>query len=229
MRDTVIDKPPVLSKEDPLTLARYIPTGEIRHIKDVLNGLACDCQCDKCEERLEAIQGASNVWHFRHNGNKKCDGGKETALHKFAKQIIKRSNTIKISEVESFGYEKSLIEEPLGGFTIDAIVENENKKLIVEVAVTHFMEVRKEEFIRSSKIKAVEIDLSKVSRQIEEKELERILIHECALKRVIEYEEGGEVKKEVETSDDSNFWIWAAILVFIGWLLGRNKNESDSS
>lgn len=71
-----------------LTLAKH-SSGKIISIRDAANGLACDCECFCCGERLIARQGEINKgWSFAHESGAECAGAVETALHKSAIQLI---------------------------------------------------------------------------------------------------------------------------------------------
>lgn len=77
-----------------LSYAFHEPTSRYIYIKDAENGLKCNCRCEKCKERLEAIQGNQRDQHFRHYIKTDCGGAPETAIHKYAKQIIAEHSEI---------------------------------------------------------------------------------------------------------------------------------------
>lgn len=57
-------------------------TGELLSIKDVQRGLACNCVCAACGERLEAKKGEVNTHHFAHEHNNDCYYGAEIAVYR---------------------------------------------------------------------------------------------------------------------------------------------------
>lgn len=67
--------------------------GHIYGANEVRNGRACECVCPSCGAELVAKQGAEKAWHFAHYPGadpariNACMGG-ETALHKYAKQVL---------------------------------------------------------------------------------------------------------------------------------------------
>ncbi len=59
--------------------------------KNVPNGDKCDCVCPGCESPLRANQGSPNSKrraYFSHQVKSECLNGYETAVHKYAKQLI---------------------------------------------------------------------------------------------------------------------------------------------
>jgi len=69
---------------------------KIIHINDIpLNerGLKANCICPSCNKPLLAVLGNKQVHHFRHY-NEDCGAALESALHLFAKQVIKKNKKI---------------------------------------------------------------------------------------------------------------------------------------
>lgn len=65
--------------------------GRMVSVDAVMRGLKCECVCPQCSSALIAVQGEIRAHHFRHHvepAAKDCYGAPETALHKFAKQVI---------------------------------------------------------------------------------------------------------------------------------------------
>ncbi len=58
-------------------------------------GKACGCVCPECRRPLVAKHGAKNVAHFAHIGNA-CGGGRETAIHKAAKQVLLERRCLRV-------------------------------------------------------------------------------------------------------------------------------------
>ena len=56
------------------------------YVDNVANGLACDCYCPACKERLVAKNGGKKrIHHFSHVSGVDCEGAYETMLHRLAK------------------------------------------------------------------------------------------------------------------------------------------------
>ena len=63
-----------------------------------------NCYCPKCREKLIPRMGEKNRWHFAHKSNKQCDGNFESSLHLYAKELIKKNNTILLPQVSISEY-----------------------------------------------------------------------------------------------------------------------------
>lgn len=72
--------------------------GKIIHISEVPiedNGLKCGCLCPVCNDMLVAKKkGKKRVPYFAHKSNSSCTGSIETALHLFAKEVIKENRCL---------------------------------------------------------------------------------------------------------------------------------------
>lgn len=69
-------------------LLRYAlnPQNKLVSIEDVAKGLACECHCPACNEKLIAKNcGAKRIHHFSHASGTDCKGAYETMLHQLAK------------------------------------------------------------------------------------------------------------------------------------------------
>lgn len=67
-------------------------TGNFVHIDEVSNGLACDCYCPSCRERLVARNGgAKRIHHFAHAFGVDCENAYETMLHQLAKLRVQEA------------------------------------------------------------------------------------------------------------------------------------------
>jgi hypothetical protein len=77
-------------------------TNQIVNVKDVKNGLACNCYCAGCEGQLIAVtQGRVQRPHFRHHIESNCPFNNfETYLHWLAKGLINEMKDIKLPEIK---------------------------------------------------------------------------------------------------------------------------------
>ena len=184
--------------------------GDLKHISDVKNGLKCDCICPACNEKLVAKNGGSKrINHFSHHTNKECKYGAQTSLHLAAKDILNKSKRIKVPKVEIFvnkgikigpyGFisigefieisdtfsipiEKVILEKKLHSYIPDVVIISKGKKLIVEIAVTHFVGREKLKLIKDSKISAIEINLSHLKNDFKIDQLEKHIVEELDYK-----------------------------------------------
>jgi hypothetical protein len=213
-----------------LKLPYGLRDGQLIHIGDAINGLACDCQCPGCGAQLVAKNGAANqkVAHFAHHKSAECSTGLQTALHLAAKDIIAGHKQLRlpgasghfsftenfwasfdfdarryadnlfssVGYVESYGYLPSdytlasryhlpsqvialnevVLEKRTGDIIPDIMVRVGEKWLLVEVAVTHFVDAEKLARIKALGVPALEIDLSNIRRDLSLPELEELIV-----------------------------------------------------
>lgn len=179
--------------------------GTLVHINDVQEkGLKCECYCSSCNAKLVARKGSQKVHHFAHYNAPECKHAVQTALHIAAKDIIAQQLKFTIPgyskyiDEESFFddvdifvdipdpivffSEKALtvtnvyLEKKTNDFVPDIILEIGDKKLIVEIAVTHFIDKDKHQKILTHGISVIEIDLSSFKDNFELGLLEELVI-----------------------------------------------------
>ncbi|MER9278446.1 hypothetical protein [Mesorhizobium sp. M0522] len=151
--------------------------GTLVHVDDVPSGLACACNCPGCEGRMVARKGAVKVHHFAHHSERDgstCTSPGETALHKFAKNILDERLEIALPEMvvensddrevvvqpTKIAFEAAVLEARVETVVPDVVLELRDRKLIVEFKVTHACDEVKIARIRSMNVGAIEIDLS---------------------------------------------------------------------
>ncbi len=157
---------------------------KIVHISNVPNGLKCDCSCPSCNGLLEAHnKGKIVTHHFKHHNKSNCKGALETSIHLAAKHLFLERREVQtpdlFASVPGF-YEQKVLsqklykasnifdEYSLGDFKPDIFIEFESTRegtlykvpLIVEIAVTHFIDEDKLAKIEKKGISAIEIDIS---------------------------------------------------------------------
>ena len=116
--------------------------------------------------------------HFSHYSGHNCEYGYETSLHLAAKEIISKAKTIVIPYVflhspypykkdellckaKEMQIDKVELEKHYDGIIPDIVLHKGNKKLFVELFVTHRIDEEKLERLRKANISTIEIDLSK--------------------------------------------------------------------
>jgi competence CoiA-like predicted nuclease len=62
--------------------------GKMYEPHQISKGLICGCICPECKGKLIAKHGNKVIKHFAHHSWQNCTGGRESAIHKTAKQIL---------------------------------------------------------------------------------------------------------------------------------------------
>lgn len=129
--------------------------------------------------------------HFAHStGNRPCAGGAETGIHLAAKQLIVDRQEIpvpllqaKVEGEDSLGYavieaktlfsgcdrrkvDSTKLEFSLGDIRPDLIVTMGNTDILVEVAVTHYIDEEKRKRLAARGQRCIEIDLGDIDRSV---------------------------------------------------------------
>ena len=170
-------------------------SGELVHISNTKRGLACRCVCSgQCGRRVIAHRGRIRP-HFQHQraeDGHTCLSAGETALHKFAKGILSKRlelclpaleetdgwNTVAVVKEKCWKFSRVILEMRHGEIVPDVICLVNDRRLLVEFAVTHFCASEKIEKIKTMNIGAIEIDLSKY-RDAQLSELENIILFDA--------------------------------------------------
>ena len=195
-------------------------------VSEVESGLACNCVCAACGDRLQAKKGKKNVHHFAHDpsgGTVVCASAFETSIHIMAKEILKEDGSLLLPELviersadDQIGMrhtkeaqvekasERSLesveLEKRLGDIRPDIVAYIDGAPVIVEVAVTHFASKDKKRKIRELSLPAIEIDLSSVDYSTAKVDL-RDLIHSDETDKIwLSNPKAIEAKKNLEAS-----------------------------
>ena len=212
-----------------LKLPYGLRDGQLWHISQVANGLACGCAYPGCGALLVARNSVGNVKvaHFAHYQALECTTGLQTAIHLAAKDIIAHHKQLCLPGLsglitftpafwESFSFDarpyadelfdtlgfmgtefipssyetdsyysfparlvaldEVILEKRTGAIIPDIMVRIGTKWVLVEVAVTHFVDAEKRAKIRAMGLPAIEIDLSKIRRDIGLGDLEELIV-----------------------------------------------------
>lgn len=172
-----------------------IQNGKLVHISEVKTGLKCECICPSCHSQLIAKNnGPKKAPHFAHYNGQHCEYAAQTAIHLAAKEVFdeakfvhlpnpyatlkQRSNSLypKGNSIK-VEIEKVSIETKLQNIIPDIILHFKGeRKLLVEIAVTHFVDSKKLEKIKAMDISALEINLSKTERLLKREELKSLIL-----------------------------------------------------
>ena len=131
--------------------------------------------------------------HFAHEPHTHCEYGYESSLHLAAKDILSRAKKMVIPpvyvEFPQSGKPKELIsmereisiddvelEKRFDDIIPDIVVYSGDKYFFIEIYVTHPIDDEKLKKLKEKKISTIEIDLSKIKRDISVEELSDILL-----------------------------------------------------
>ncbi|NIX77373.1 hypothetical protein [Microvirga terricola] len=140
-----------------------------------------------------ARKGDLKDHHFAHKGSpdgSPCRTGPETALHKFAKEVLADRLELVLpaygltdGEEEWIGYaggvyafDAAVLESRLGEIIPDVIVRKGDRDLLVEFRVTHECGPEKIARIKAMDIATIEVDLSELPRDISRQGLEEAIL-----------------------------------------------------
>ncbi|WP_119681459.1 competence protein CoiA family protein [Indioceanicola profundi] len=164
------------------------------HVSEVSSGLACRCVCPGCGTPLVARMGRQRAAHFAHHAPTSCTGAYETMLHLLAKQVIAERRLVMLPPVQAghggvkvlkarareFRPDEVVLEQGMDGIRPDIVASVQapsgTKRLLVEVAVTHFCGPEKVALIQDRKLACIEIDLSKLPRNAPREEMEAAIL-----------------------------------------------------
>lgn len=167
--------------------------GNIVSIDEVPSGKDCGCVCPACGDELIARKGQKRMHHFAHRSNEDCEYGYESSLHLAAKDILSRSEKMVIPpvyvEFPQSGKSKELLylkkeipvdrvelEKRFDDIIPDIVVYSGDKYFFIEIYVTHPIDDEKLRKLKEKNISTIEIDLSKIKREISVEELSDILL-----------------------------------------------------
>lgn len=167
--------------------------GNIVSIDEVQSGKDCGCVCPACGDELIARKGEKRMHHFAHRSNEDCEYGYESSLHLAAKDILSRSEKMVIPpiyvEFPQSGKPKELIsmereisidnvelEKRFDDIIPDIVVYSGDKYFFIEIYVSHPIDDEKLKKLKEKNISTIEIDLSKIKRDISVEELSDILL-----------------------------------------------------
>ncbi len=171
--------------------------GEITHISEVERGLACGCICPACGAKLVARKGKVMAHHFAHYSGETCEYGYESSLHLAAKEILSQSAKMTIpsvwinfdykpkiclSEAQEIPITKVVLEKKFSEVIPDLVVYSGNTRLFVEIYVTHAIDEIKLAKLKRARASTIEIDLSKLDKEITLEGLENILLSDSPQK-----------------------------------------------
>ncbi|MFY9310072.1 MAG: hypothetical protein WAQ28_13585 [Bacteroidia bacterium] len=207
-------------------LKHGIRDGKIIHISDAERGLKCNCQCPCCKAILVAKKGETGKQqeHFAHYKSEQCEYAYETSLHYSAKALLERECSItlpyrekrfifhRLSDLfqpkpgtnnigniisKTYNLKNIKSEKRLHNIVPDIQAQIAGRDILIEVAVTNKVKEAKFEKIKKIGIPTIEIDLSGLDYNFQERDLELNLFHNIRNKKWVFNPKDDELKEEL--------------------------------
>ena len=140
--------------------------GHLVHVSHAKNGRSCQLGCPECATALEAKQGAVRQWHLAHVSTTWCTGGLESAAHRRAIEILVEHKLVWLpapdDQSQGFiaNFERAADEVPLpmpNPRRADVVFYAGDRRLAVEVCVSHAVDSEKEADLRTWPHPSIEI------------------------------------------------------------------------
>ena len=182
---------------------------QLVHVDQIDNGLNCNCTCPACGEKLVARnKGKMREHHFAHYFGADCSTGYETSLHILAKNILLKEKRIllpgykvlgfTIVEEKTYECEDVILEMRMSSMIPDVYIKTtEGERILIEIKVTHGIDLDKTKKIEFHNTSTIEVDLSEIEQSIDENILRGLLIEKSELKRWIFHKVGNDFYKKV--------------------------------
>ena len=141
-----------------------------------------------------AKKGSEVTHHFAHDADSSCAGAAETALHQLAKEIIEEELKLWLPDVTARYRKEARQFYPAGDVCFtraqsevrhlreivpDLFIECGDRKLLVEIWVTHPCDENKRNELIKKGIATLEIDLSKFPRNASREEIAKAVLKEA--------------------------------------------------
>lgn len=188
-----------------LKLTFGLRNNEVVHISEVEKGLACDCYCPSCNNRLIAKKGNLVSHHFAHYKSEECSLGSETAIHLAAKEILASEMKLYLPDypfdggrytfdenwnlfsAQVFEFDSVDLERRVQNVVPDVILYKDGRPLFIEIAVTHYVDWHKLDMIKNMGASAIEISISPEIGELSWEKLRCLLLGESNDSRISRY------------------------------------------
>lgn len=135
-----------------------MPDGTIVSVETVERGLDCNCVCPGCSGDLVAAKGSLYRHHFRHAVESSCGGAPETALHRYAKQIICQALSLRLPD-PCGTLTAARPEVRLDFGVVCDVLCDFCEPVAIEIWVAHQVPIEKVRSYNDAEMAALEIDL----------------------------------------------------------------------
>lgn len=152
--------------------------GRVVSIDEVESGVACNCVCPACHQKLTAKKGKLLTPHFTHCVNDSCEKGYEASLYLMAKRIFKDTgsfvlpsatlgiyNPICLEEPRNIKIKNISLEQTVDELTPDIIIEDEEgNKYCIKMRLSRDIDENNLSKIQRYEFNTLEYDLSKMGK-----------------------------------------------------------------
>lgn len=173
--------------------------GSLVTASEVARGLSCGCLCPACGHRLQSHQGSIITPYFSHYRGCDCGASYQSALHMLAKDVLLEEKKILLpglvvwSDISiartgarpesetlvepwtTINVDSVTLEKKLGRIVPDVLVKSNDRVLLVEIKVTHGIDVEKLSYIKSNNLNVIEFDFSKARGIVDKDHVRRVL------------------------------------------------------
>lgn len=147
----------------------------LRFVDDVPKGLKCNCVCPYCKVDLMARQGQKREHYFAHKNNNYCTGGRMTALHILAQNVLTETKQVMLPEYKSWYNPHPAKLTTFDRVEKEEVCRNENSmrrpdcigyndskgsNIWIEIYCRHKIDEAKKAEIRKHQLYCIEIDFS---------------------------------------------------------------------
>jgi hypothetical protein len=174
--------------------------GRLVPVSEVCAGLACDCTCPACGNPLQAHKGDINNHYFAHNRGADCGAGYQTAIHILAKEILETEKRLFLPHLrvevdrsllkagtssmhqeliprgQIMRFDEVVLEKRIGEIIPDVLMQKGDRRLLVEITVTHGIDAAKLARLEELNISTVEFDFRRFSQILTRDDLKRELL-----------------------------------------------------
>lgn len=191
------------------------------HVDEVSSGISFGCVCPACDASLIARKGLKNIHHFAHHNAPDCGAAIETSIHLIAKKILSDSSEIVLPSVNlnivnapfiidheecdwsmspetKITFDDVKVEKRLGEIVPDIIISTKGRELIIEVAVTHFVDDAKLRKIQKMGVSAIEISFEDFENTFDDKAAIERIVKSSDKKKWLFNRKAVEIEREIK-------------------------------
>ena len=166
-------------KRSGIYITYALQNGRAVSIDEVESGVACNCVCPGCHQKLMAKKGEFITPHFTHYLKGDCENGYEASLYLMAMKIFEESGSITLPDVtlgdcdplfleesRNIKIENIFLEQTADEPTPDIIIEDEEgKKYCIKICLSRDLDENNVSTVKTHKLNTIEFDLTKEKKR----------------------------------------------------------------